>query len=241
MLIINSRFRPGVDFPPLQIGNDCIKPTNSVRNLGVIYDTSLDLHSHVNNVTRASFQQLRDMSRIRRCVTKEAAKTMTHAFISSRSDYCNALLYGLPKYLLDKLKYVLHSAARMVTSTPIRDHITPVLKHLHWLPVKQWVEFKILLLTFKALHGLSPKYMSDMLVTRTARGLRSDNQKILYPPKTKQVTYGDRSFSKAAPVLWNRLPLEIRNAPTVDTSKAMLKTHLFLEVYRNVKDYKPRS
>ena len=98
---------------------------------------------------------LRNMSSIRKYLTTNAAHTIVHAFISSRLDYYNALLYGLPKYLVDSLQHVQNSAARVVTFTRTFDHITPVLIDLHWLPVYYRVIFKLLLHTFKALNGMA--------------------------------------------------------------------------------------
>ena len=222
-LLILSRYRA----PPLTVGTDLICPSKFVKNLGVFFDTTMEFHKQVNSVTSSCFQQLKDLSRIRRFVTEDAAKTMVHAFISSRLDYRNSLLYRLPDYLLEKLQYVQNSAARLVTYTPISNHISPVRKDLHWLPVKSRIEFKILLLTYKTLHGLAPTYLRELLKEKPVTGLRSDKLNLLLPPKTKQITYGDRSFSKAAADLWNALPLYLRQAPNLDSFKKGLKTYLF--------------
>ena len=237
-LLIYSRWRQPVEFPDICIGADTISPAKSVKNLGVMFDTTMEFHAQVNSVTSACFNQLRELSRIRRFVTEDAAKTMAHAFIGSRLDYCNSLLYGLPKYLLEKLQYVQNSAARMVIPVPLREHVSPVRKHLHWLPVHSRIIFKILLLTYKALHGLAPEYLQDLLVKKPACGLRSDTKLLLIPPRTKQVTYGGRSFSKSAPELWNSLPLYIRLSPNVDIFKKNLKTYLFQIAYNDVPDLK---
>ena len=108
---------------------------------------------------KSSYFHLRNLSSIRKYLTTNAAHTIVHAFISSRLDYCNALLYGLPKYLVDRLQHVQNSAARVVTFTGKFDHITPVLIDLHWLPVYYRVIFKLLLLSYKALNGLAPCYL----------------------------------------------------------------------------------
>jgi len=82
----------------------------------------------------------------------------THAFISSRLDYCNSLLYGISDGLLTKIQTVQNAAARVVTGTRKFDHITPVLHQLHWLPVLQQITFKLAMITFKRLNGLVPSY-----------------------------------------------------------------------------------
>ena len=114
-------------------------------------------------------------------------------------------------------------------------HIGPVLASLHWLPVKCRVDFKILTMTFKALNALTPPYIVDLLdlssTSRSRPSLRSDSQLKLNTPRTSLVTKGDRAFSVSAPNLWNKLPLNIKASPTLETFKARLKTHLFNAEY----------
>ena len=109
---------------------------------------------------------------------------LVHAFISSRLDYCNTLYAGLTKQMLNKLKLIQNAAARIVTRTSKCNHITPVLKSLHWLPVKQRTEFKILLLVYKSLNGLAPPYISDLIYFYDpVRCLRSSSKCLLTTPR----------------------------------------------------------
>ena len=110
-------------------------------------------------------------------------------------------------------------------------HITPVIKSLHWLPVSQRIDFKILLLVYKALKGLGPKYMLDLLVPYEAsRPLRSSRTGLLCVPRTR-TKQGEAAFSYYAPHLWNKLPVDLRSAQTVSSFKSGLKTLLFTEAY----------
>ena len=120
----------------------------SVRNLGVTFDSTMTMANHVSAVTRSSFYQLRQLRVIRRCLTDDAAAALVHALVSSRVDYCNALLYGASQLVTRRLQAVINSAARLITGVGRFDHITPVLRDvLHWLPVEQRVQYKIALLT----------------------------------------------------------------------------------------------
>ena len=114
-------------------------------------------------------------------------------------------------------------------------HITPVLRSLHWLPVKYRIDFKVSLLTFKALYGLTPPYISELTSvkdTSSRYSLRSNNGILLNFPTCKSfTTLGDRSFYMAAPKLWNDLPLFIRNISSVNSFKKFLKTHLFQKAF----------
>ena len=123
-------------------------------------------------------------------------------------------------------------AARVITQWRKYDHITPVLVDLHWLPVKQRIDFKILLLTYNALNGLAPAYIRELLTPYTpARTLRSMDNNLLEPPKCRLEYFGKRSFAAAAPVLWNDLPLHIKQSPSVDIFKSRIKTRLFQLAY----------
>ena len=121
-----------------------------------------------------------------------------------------------------------HGITYIVTRTGRYEHITPILIQLHWLPVQYCITFKILLLVYKALNGLSPVYLTNLLSYRTStRSLRSISNEQLLVPRSHTKTYGDRSFSIFAPRLWNNIPLDIRKSSCVDYFKKDLKTYLF--------------
>ena len=189
------------------------------------------MRHHVNLICKSGFYHLRNIARIKKCLNYNALETIIHAFISSRMDYCNTLLAGVPECVTQKVQYLQNSAARLLSGTRKYDHITPVLKSLHWLPVRCHIDFKVLLLTHKTLHGKAPEYISDMLVFREARKSRSTGQNWLLVPRTKRVTFGDRAFSVYAPKLWNTLPLSIRSVDNIDTFKSQIKTHLFKQYF----------
>ncbi len=102
-MVINGPRRKYIDLPTLKVGEVDVSVSQSARALGVQMDNTMSMCDHVNNVTKASFFKLRNMFKIRKCVTEEAAKSMVHAMVTSSLDYCNALLYGLPDCLVNKL------------------------------------------------------------------------------------------------------------------------------------------
>ena len=163
---------------------------------------------------------------------KPWTKSLVHAFIMSRLDYGNALLAGLPLEHLKKLQRIQNIAARIITFTPRRDHITPILRQLHWLPIKRRIEFKILLHVFRCINGTAPLYLADMLKRQCSTGrTRSSQQHLLEVPRTKLVSFGDRSFKVVGPRLWNALPIAIKRIVTVPLFVKALKTHIFKEEF----------
>jgi hypothetical protein len=216
----------------VKVGNSEITSSTSVRNLGVMFDCTLSMEQQVNNICRSAFCQLRNISHIRKYLTMETTKTLMNGLVLSRLDYCNSLFGGLPKSTLTKLQRVLNTAARVVAKIPRHGHITPALKELHWLPIQYRVQFKILMHTYKCIHGLAPTYMSEMITMyQPKRTLRSAEFLILDVPKVKSATYGDRQFKYQAAKLWNSLPPNIRQARTLETFKKLLKTHFFIIEY----------
>ncbi len=119
---------------------------NQVRNLGVILETDLCFSSHVKAVTKSAYYHLKNIARIRCFVSSQDLEKLVHAFITSRVDYCNGLLTGLPKKTIRQLQLIQNAAARILTRTRKSEHITPVLRSLHWLPVTFRINFKVLLL-----------------------------------------------------------------------------------------------
>ena len=151
------------------------------------------------------------------------------SFVLSRLDYCNALLVGLPEYLIHKLQVAQNYAARVVYRSPRFESAKPLLKKLHWLPVRRRIDYKIAVMCFRCIQGTAPTYLSELIqLNMPRRALRSSSdQNRLFIPRTNLVTYGDRSFAFAAPKVWNSLPEELRQSSNLDTFKRKLKTYLF--------------
>ena len=157
-----------------------------------------------------------------------------HSLVTSRIDYCNALLHRVPAYRIKPLQRVQNIAARVVSRTWSQaDNSQDILKELHWLPVRERIIFKVLLLVYKCKHNLAPVYLSDLCIPyRKNYNSRNNHLDRLDPPKTRLVSYGDRSFSVAVAEEWNKLPLELKQSSSVMTFKKNLKTHLFQQCFK---------
>ncbi len=207
-----------------------VRVAAQARNLGVIMDRHFTLSSHLNNVCRSASLAIHKIGQIRKYIDNSTTERLVHAFVTSRLDANNSLLYGLPSTDIAKLQRIQNSAVRLVSKA---NHDIGIVRseQLHWLPIKDRIVFKILLITYKALNDLAPPYISELLTHYTPRRtLRSSSQCLLAPPSSREVStayYGNKAFSVSAPRLWNALPFEIRNARSLATFKRMLKTHLF--------------
>ena len=204
LLYLFSKYNPQQSVPPLRFGTDIIKPSPHARNTGAIFDTTMSMLPHVNNVCKSAFYHLRTISRIRKYLSTQTTEILIHAFVTSKLDHCNSLLY-VPKNVIKKLQSVQNAAARLITRSRKCDHITPILFDLYWLPVSKRIKFKNLLLTFKTLHqDLITGYLPS-------RSLRSSSTLSLNPVSFNLKTYGSRAFSVSAPELWKKLRDNIRS------------------------------
>jgi hypothetical protein len=216
----------------LQIGDSTVQPTDSARNIGAFFDKHMKMEKQIIETCRVANFHIRNIRKIRNLLTPDTCKKLVQAFVTSRLDYANSLLIGLPDCQLKKLQRVQNNAARLIALAGRYDHVTPILKELHWLPISQRIVYKVLLITYKAVMGHAPIYIEELLERHeSTRTLRSTGKLLLKVPRTKLKTYGDRAFSHAAPSLWNTLPLSIRSSESTDIFKTRQKTHLFCCAY----------
>ena len=147
----------------VHIGSKSVKPVGVVRDLGVLIDAELSMREHVSQTMRTCFYHLRRLRPVRQLLGRDVTARLVSCFVLSRLDYCNAVLAGLPASTLAvaPLQRVMHAAARLVLQLAPRDHVTPALQELHWLPIAQRIDYKLCLLVHKASMGQAPSYISD--------------------------------------------------------------------------------
>ena len=161
-LIIGSKHQLNeITIDSIKIGDSEIEPVTSVKNLGVLIDNNLSMENHVTKTCSIAFYHIYDVKHIRKYLNRNLTEKIVHALITSKLDYCNSLQFGLSNCQLQKLQRVQNAAERIIAGTRKYDHIIPILRELHWLPVKERIDFKILLLTFKALNNMAPAYLKD--------------------------------------------------------------------------------
>ena len=228
MIVGSKRQRSNLNLGTFSFSGSTVPCSSSVRNLGVIFDPDLSFEQHINSVCKSSFHQIRQIRQIRSILDRNSAILLANALVTSKLDFCNSLLFNLPKGSIKKLQLVQNSLARAITpSVKKYDHISSTLRDLHWLPIEQRITFKIATLAFKALHGNSPSYLTDLVsLNKPTRNLRSASLHLLAVPRIDS-SAGRRSFSFAAPHVWNSLPLTLRSSTSLASFRSSLKTYLF--------------
>ena len=233
ILVLGTDQRVGAaNIRSLQIGGVTVNVSaRPIGNLGSVLDSQLDMSAQITKTVQSANYHLRNIGKVRRRLTTDATKQLVQSLVISRLDYCNGLLYGVDDKHLKRLRKVHHQAARLITLTKPRDHMTPVMKQLHWLPIQKRIEFKIMCNTYKSLTGTGPRYLAELLVPYIpSRTLRSAKKELLVVPKVN-LEVGNQSFRWSAPTLWNSLPVFIKNAKSFSSFKTSLKTHYFNQVY----------
>ena len=221
----------------ITIGNAQIPFKKSVKNLGFTLACHLTMNAHVSNIARTCYFELRRLTSIRRFLTSTVAATLVSAFVVSRIDYCNSLLFGSTRDVTSHLQRIQNYAARVILCLPKSSSITIHLKLFHWLPVKVRSTYKIACLCYHCHSSTAPSYVTDMqhrkpLHTRNSRS-SSYTMPLLNRPAHSKATLGDRSFSFASSSVRNSIPNDVWCAPSLSSFKSRLKTYLFRSVYKD--------
>ena len=193
--------------------------SKEAMNLGILLDCSLSFGPHIDMVISQCYRLLRDISSVRKFLTTDNMKSLVNSIVVSRIDNGNSLFAGLSSHQISRLQRLQNACARTIYGTRRRDHVSGLLKQLHWLPVRQRIIFKVLCLIFKCLHKTAPTYLVETLPEVV-------ENRFVRIPRTRS-SYGDRAFSRLGPIYWNALPTTLLEATNIDCFKAKLKHYLF--------------
>ena len=229
MLVTSKRSKHLHNLPTsITMGNAQIPFKQSVKNLGFTLDCHLTMNAHVSNIARTCYFELRRLASIRRFLTSTATATLVSAFVLSRIDYCDSLLFGSTNDVTSHLQRIQNYAARVIFRLPMSSSITIHLKSLHWLPLKVRSTYKIACLCYHCHSSTAPSYVTDLLHKKPlhTRNTRSSSytMPLLNRPAHSKATLGDRSFSFASSSVWNSIPNDVRCAPSLSSFKSRLKT-----------------
>ena len=208
----------------ITMGNAQIPFKQSVKNLGLTLDCHPTMSAHVSYIARTGFFELRRLASIRRFLTSAATATHVSAFVLSRIDYCNSLLFGSTHDVTYHLQRMQNNAARVILCLPMSCSITVHLKSLHWLSVNVRSTYKIACLCYLCHSSTAPSYVTDMLHRKPlhTRNTRSSSHimPLLNRPAHSTATLGDRPISFASSSVWNSIPNDVRCAPSLSSFKS---------------------
>ena len=217
-----------IEVDHIRTENDKLSFSDKAKNLGVYFDSKLSMEHHVNYLCKILSCELRRIGQLSAFLNECSLKTLISSFLLSRIDYCNSLLANLPITTLNKLQRFQNHAARLVLRKKKRDHITPMLRTLHWLPVSARITYKIAILCHKCINNKAPPYLSALIqIYIPSRALRSSDQLLLRVPGRGGKKLAERSFKHLAPTVWNSLPQPLRRITSEPRFKTHLKAHLF--------------
>ena len=237
MLVTSNRTKHLHSLPTsITIRNAHIRFKQFVKNFGFTFDCHLTMNAHVSKIARTCYFELRRLACIRRFLTSTATATIVSAFVLSRIDYCNSLLFGSTHDVTSHLQRIQNYAARVILHLPKSSSIATHLKLHHWLPVKVRSTYKIACLYYHCHSSTAPSYVAGMLHrkpshTRNTRSI-SYTMHLLNRSAHSKATLGDRSFSFDSSSVWNSIPNDVRCAPSLSSFKSRFKTHLFRSVQR---------
>ena len=211
------------------ISGSIIPRSLSVKYLGVTLDENLSLKEHILTKFKTAIANFVRIRNIWKYLTTDACSTLILGLCISHLDYANALYYGLPNKTISYLQTVQSMCAKLTLRKSKYDSTTEALSQLHWLPIRHRINFKIATITHKCMYGTAPQYLKDLLIPApNRRSLRSSNDRTkLIIPFTRCKTFTARSFSIAAPMIWNQLLMSLRETANFELFKRQLKTHFY--------------
>ena len=201
----------------------CVRLSPVAKNLGFRLDNQLSFREQIQQLKSSCYLKLRDLAKMKSFLTTKQMSILVQAIIISSLDYCNSLYYGCTNAVLTQLQNIQNRACRLIFGLKKRDSVQDKLKNLHWLKVRERIEFKLYLLTFKAVNGIGPSHLSDIITFVNDSSRRRSSLHI----SVRSHSSHPRAFQTVAPKLWNQLPIEISSCPDIALFKRMLKTHLF--------------
>ena len=218
----------------INICGEIVQESECVRLLGSWLDAYLSMKEHIKIKSQKAMFSIHKIKHIRQYLTQDTCQQLVSSLVMSHLDYCNNLLTSLPNCDIAKYQRIQNLATKLVLKKSKYDSWTDAFRSLHWLPIKERIIFKLMVLVHNALDLKSPTYIRNMLTLKEAnrRGLQLENlSQILNVPMTKCKTFTDRAFSVAAPKNWNNFPDYLRRQRDSEQFKKQLKTYLFKSVF----------
>ena len=228
LLVAPVRILKQISIRGVQLSNGtCVRFISTTKDLGIRIDEHLTFEPQVMALKKDCFRLIRNVIKRRFLFNQTQLKLIINSIIVCKLDYCNALYCGISDCLIQQLQLIQNAAAKAIVGLYKYDHLGNTLKELHWLPISYRIKFKVLLLVYKCINGMGPVYLTSMFKFANF----THNIQLIEPRILSQ--YGERSFQKAGPKMWNELPLDIKTCNSLESFKVALKTYLFTKAFNS--------
>ena len=221
----------------ISFGGSTIFPSITGTNLGVTFDSAMSFNAHINSLTSKGYFYMNNFYRIADKLDYDVKVQMVMTYILPIIDYCNLVLVSATQSARYKLQKLMNSAVRFIFNLHgkrKRLSITPYLEELHILTIEYRIQYKLCLLVYKCIYGTAPTYLCELFSSKVSYShLRSASDVLQLETDDTNSVYGEYAFSNVASKHWNMLPQEVRQAPSVDVFKKLLKTYLYRKCYSN--------
>ena len=218
------------DFRLFLLGKE-LEPVKAARDLAVTLDSNLTYNEHIVSTVSSCMSRLGQINRVKHIFNKHALIIIINALVFSKLFYCSSVWSNTTQTNLDKLQAVQNFACRILSGAKKFDHITPLLKDLRWLPIRQQLYFRFAVLVFKCMTSCAPEYLTSKLVGRSAVSTRNTrNSQLLNIPLFRTAS-GQRTFQYRATSLWNELQPALKLSPSVTEFKCLLRQKLLNDCF----------
>ena len=206
-----------------------LAPVEAARDLGVILVTSLTFDDHIAATVASCMSRLGQISHVKHCLDKCTLIIIINTLVFSKLFYCSSVWSNTSQSNIAKVQAVQNFARRIVSGSKKYDHVTPILKQLNWLPVKQHMYYRDSIVAFKFMNGLAPGYLSDQFIKRSSISTcQTRNSQLLNIPLFKTAT-GQRTFYYRMVSLWNALPQNIKLSQSLAHFKTLMRKRLCMD------------
>ena len=234
-IFVSSKISNKVTTTSIEVANECVTISNYLKYFGVWFDGQLSMEKHISSKCNSAIFNIRNIASIRHYINLDTAKLLATSLVLTHLDYSNSILSGLPKKSISKMQRVQNWAAKVVLYRDRYSSSKEALIQLHWLPIKERIDYKILCIIYKCLHNMAPLYLSAKIKRkRFPKNTRASTIGItLEVPYTRKSTFAARAFSVYGPKLWNSLTPKLQELSSIDSFKRCLKTELFTRAFNS--------
>ena len=204
-----------------------LKPSESAKDLGFLLDPRLTYDHHITSIVSSCFSKLSQINRVKKCFEKETLQLLIESVVFSKTLYCSSVWSNTTAQNINKIQSIQNFACKIITNSKKSDHVTPLLRHLNWLPVREQLQYRDSILAFKCINGIAPQYLTSKfkkrskIHTRNTRNARNTIQIPLF-----RTAAGQRTFAYRGAKIWNNLNADVRENTNLRSFKKTLKSQL---------------